>query len=226
MRMPTYTDLYYKGPANEGNPFLLPEEAVGYELDYRLKNNYLDFSLAGFYTQGTNLIDWVKQDLNDKWKTMNYTTLNTLGAEVTCNVFLNKILSNQKILKKLAIDYTWLHQDKKDAEQISNYTLNYLKHSVNVSLDHAIWKNIQAEWHFTCQDRNGQYEKYVDKVSQGLVSYEPFAVCDLKISYTDKGWNFSATVNNLFNTSYYDIGNIVQPGRWIRAGISKKIDFN
>jgi len=94
-----------------------------------------------------------------------------------------------------------------------------------LNLNHAIWKNIQANWHVTYQDRNGQYEKFVNNVSTGLVNYDPFIVCDMKISWAFSGWSIFGSVNNLFNTNYYDIGNIVQPGRWLKFGLSKKIDF-
>jgi iron complex outermembrane receptor protein len=226
MRMPTYTDLYYKGPANEGNPNLLPEEAVGYEFGFQNKSDLLKFSLTGFYSQGKNMIDWVKDDLADKWKTINYTSLNTVGAEVSINADFKKIFPEQTILKTVKVDYTFLDQNKMKTNLISNYSLNYLKHRIDFSLTHSIWKNIQANWHVTYQDRNGQYEKIVEKVSSGLVNFEPFIVCDLKISSSFSGWTLYGSVNNLFNNSYFDIGNVVQPGRWLKIGLTKKIDFH
>jgi vitamin B12 transporter len=226
MRMPTYTDLYYKGPANEGNPYLLPEEAIGYEFGYQNKSNFLKFSLTGFYSHGKNMIDWVKADLSEKWKTINHASLNTVGVEISTSADLESIFSEQSFLKALKIDFTFLNQNKIETNLISNYSLNYLKHRFDLNLTHSILKNIQANWHITYQDRNGQYEKFIDKVSTGLVNYEPFMVCDLKISWNFSGWSLFGSVNNLFNTSYYDIGNIVQPGRCIKIGITKKIDFH
>ena len=58
MRMPTYTDLYYQGPSNQGNPDLLPEEAIGYELGYKIQDKAYSASITGFCIQGKNLIDW------------------------------------------------------------------------------------------------------------------------------------------------------------------------
>jgi vitamin B12 transporter len=226
MRMPTYTDLYYKGAVNEGNPYLLPEEANGYELGFENKNKYLKFSLTGFYSQGKNMIDWVKANLDDKWKTINYAKLNTAGFELSVNTNFENIFTDQSILKSLKIDYTYLDQDKIKTDLISNYSLNYLKHRLDLNLNHSIWKNIQANWHVTYQDRNGQFEKIVDKVSSGLVNYDPFIICDLKISYNFNGWFVYGSVNNLFNVSYYDVGNVVQPGRWMKIGVSKKIEFH
>lgn len=226
MRMPTYTDLYYSGPSIEGNPYLLPEEAVGYELGFQNKNDFLKFSVTGFYSQGKNMIDWVKANLEDKWKTTNYTKLNSAGLELSVNTDFERFFPDQSILRNLKIDYTFLNQNKIETSLISNYSLNYLKHRLDLNLNHTIWKNIQANWHVTYQDRNGKFEKIVDKASLGLVNFEPFFVCDLKISCNFSGWSIYGSVNNLLNVSYYDIGNIVQPGRWIKIGISKKVEFH
>ena len=35
-----------------------------------------------------------------------------------------------------------------------------------------------------------------------------------------------AKVNNIFNLDYVDIGNVIQPGRWAKVGISYQLDFN
>jgi vitamin B12 transporter len=225
MRMPTYTDLYYKGPANAGNSNLLPEEALGYEIGFQNKNDLYKFSVTGFYSQGKNMIDWVKATLEDKWKTINHTKLNTSGVEVSINTNFKNILPDQSFLKTVKIDYTFLNQEKIKTDLISNYSLNYLKHRLDLNINHEIWKNIQANWHVTYQDRNGQYEKFVDKLSSGLVNYEPFILCDLKIMCNFSGWSIYGSVNNLFNINYYDIGNVVQPGRWLKIGLSKKIEF-
>jgi vitamin B12 transporter len=226
MRMPTYTDLYYQGATNEGNPNLLPEEATGYELGFKKETGPVRFSLTGFYSQGKNMIDWVKANLEEKWKTVNYASLNTTGVEISTTTDLERILPRQSILKTLKIDYTFLNQNKIKTDLISNYSRNYLKHRLDLNLNHLIWKNIQANWHVTYQDRNGQFVKYVEKVSSGLVNYEPFIVCDLKILYSFSGWSVYGSINNLFKVNYYDIGNVVQPGRWFKVGVSKKIEFH
>jgi iron complex outermembrane receptor protein len=225
MRMPTFTDLYYSGPVNKGNPFLLPEEAVGYEFGYQFKGQYLNVSASAFYSEGKNLIDWVKQDLNDVWHTVNHSQISTMGAEFSMQASLDKILPNQKFLKRLKIDYTYLHQDKPETNLISNYSLSYLKQRVDINFSHAIIRNFSVDWHFSYQDRNGQYEKFADKVSQGLAEYDPFFLCDMKISYQNAGWSVYGMVNNLFNHTYFDIGNIAQPGRWIKIGVVKKFGF-
>jgi vitamin B12 transporter len=225
MRMPTFTDLYYTSPNNEGNPTLLPEEALGYDLGTRFKNDFLKASVTGFFTQGKNMIDWVRETTEDKWRTINYTELNTLGIEVNAKINFTTLIENQNVLNSAKIAYTFIDQQQIESQLISNYSLNYLKHRFDFSLNHNIWKNIIANWHVAYQDRNGQYEKFEDKKSKGMTDYDPFWTVDLKVGWQKNGWNISAEAKNLFDVSHYDFGNIPQPGRWLKLGLAKKIEF-
>jgi len=52
------------------------------------------------------------------------------------------------------------------------------------------------------------------------VPYKGFILADLKIVWNGKNVKPFAQATNLFNTKYEFIGNLPQPGRWIKAGIS------
>ncbi|MBN1926233.1 MAG: TonB-dependent receptor [Prolixibacteraceae bacterium] len=225
MRMPTFTDLYYRGPNNTGNPALLPEEAMGYELGLKYISDVITGNAAVFYTQGKNLIDWVKNNVEDPWRTENYSTLNTLGAEASLKFNLYKMLPGQSFFKQVNVQYTHLDQQKPETDIISNYSLNYLRHRIDITVLHSVIKNVYVNWHFAYQDRNGQYEKIVKGQSLGLVDFEPFFTTDFKIYWEFKGWQASCSINNLFDVDYYDIGNVPQPGRWVRFGLFKKLHF-
>lgn len=226
MRMPTFTDLYYQGPSNEGNSELLPEEALGYELGYKFQHPVISYSATGFYVQGKNLIDWVRVPGETKWKTLNYAQLNTYGFELYLKANLLTAFPAQSILKEFKLSYTNVNQNKEETSLESNYALNYLKHRIDFNLNHAVMKNLMATWHVAFQDRNGKYEKFENSQSSGLTDYKPFTTIDLKLNWHFKGWNFYSMFNNIFNISYYDIGNVPQPGRWVKFGVSKKIGFD
>jgi iron complex outermembrane receptor protein len=225
MRMPTYTDLYYQGPNNIGNPGLLPEEALGFDLGLKHTAGFFKSNFTLFYMHGKNLIDWVKEEADDPWKTVNYTGLNTAGAEISATVNMIKLIPGQSFFQHANIQYTFIDQQKAKQNLISHYTLNYLRHRVDASIRHAIIRNVYVTWHIAYQNRNGQYEKFVDGESAGLVGYSPFFTTDLKVYLKYKGWQLSGRINNIFDVQYYDIGNVPQPGRWIRFGFSKKINF-
>jgi vitamin B12 transporter len=225
MRLPTFTDLYYKGPVNEGNPALKPEQALGYEIGFQQQHRLYRTKITGFLIRGTNLIDWVRNPDEMIWKTTNHAQLNTLGMELTGLIKLKQAFPDQNILTEFKVGYTHLQQQKIETELISNYSLNYLKHRLDLGLSHNLAKNVSASWQIAIQDRFGQYEKFEYSKSVGFVNYEPFMLVDLRLNWTKKGWTVYGAANNLFDISYVDIGNVIQPGRWLKIGVSKKIEF-
>ena len=71
--------------------------------------------------------------------------------------------------------------------------------------------NISYRW----QDRVGNYQKGND-----LVSYDPYSLLDARLSWDDTRYTLYCEANNILNKTYYDHGNIPQPGIWVRAGAS------
>lgn len=224
MRMPTFTDLYYSGPNNEGNKNLLPEMATGYELGYKYTRPAINFTAIAFYSQGENMIDWVRETVNDKWRTINYTNLNTLGFELVIETDLSQLFENQCILKNIKLNYSNINQQKIESKLISNYSLNYLKHRVNLNLRHVVWKNLEANWQVAYQHRNGEFEQFIEKTSIVMVAYSPFITTDVKLMWQKADLTVYAKINNLFNVEYYDFGNIMQPRRWVQFGVAMKMD--
>lgn len=223
LRMPTYTDLYYKGPTNIGNPDLEPEEAStiegGVKMNYDLVRGHAVF----FYRKGKDLIDWVKQENDDVWQPQNLTDVNNLGLELqTVLQFRNKFGTSYP---NINLSYLYNNIDKKDEGVVSNYVLDNLKHKMTGSLNQQLAKNLSIDFRFVFQDREGTYTKYEDTVSLGEVDYDPFWVFDSKLSYSNKAFTIFASVNNIFDKKYNDIGNVIQPGRWFKAGISYQVDF-
>ena len=60
LRMPTFTDLYYSGPTNIGNPDLKPEKSASLEGGMKLNRRLIKGHVVFFYRNGKNIIDWVK----------------------------------------------------------------------------------------------------------------------------------------------------------------------
>jgi iron complex outermembrane receptor protein len=70
LRLPTFTDLFYSGPSNIGNPNLKPEEALSYEAGLKFNNSFIKSNLSFYYRDSRNLIAWVKPinaDPGAKW---------------------------------------------------------------------------------------------------------------------------------------------------------------
>lgn len=223
LRLPTFTDLYYTGPRDKNNPELKPEEANHFEAGFKYGSNGIVGNLSAFYRMGKNMIDRIKQP-DGLWQPQNITELDTRGLEVSATIIFTDLLGYETLLTKAGISYNYTEISKDAGSFESAYLLDNLKHKIAVNLTHKIYKNISAVWYTNYQDRNGNYEKYnpVTK-TKTIVSYNPFLVLDGRIMWQPAMLTIFAEVSNIFDTDYYDFGNIAQPGRWIKAGVSVNI---
>ncbi len=209
-RLPTFTDLYYQGPANMGNPALQPEQAVTYELGtkYFDLQNYI--TAAVFLRNANNTIDWIKYRVKDKWQPQNLTRLQTYGLEVSWKHRFNK-----GFIKKAALSYAFLYMEKGDNEQvISKYVLDYLKHKFNISLSHRFLFDTNLQWTAVYKNREGQYLNYIDNQYR-LFDYKPYAVVNLKLNKEIGKSRLGLSIENLFDVKYNDLSYVQMPGRWI-----------
>jgi iron complex outermembrane receptor protein len=215
LRLPTFTDLYYKSATQIANPNLKPEESLTAELGMRWANYGFRTNLSTYYRIGQNLIDWVKRADEEKWQSVNHTRVDAMGGEV------NVGYSHGYWLKNIEISYAYCHLNKEAGELLSKYALDYLEHKLALHLEHGIYKGFGASWQATYQSRNGAYS---DK--QGNTqTYQPFWLLDGRIFWQTDKLHVFVESSNLLNTHYYDYGGIEQPGRWVKAGISLNLDL-
>jgi iron complex outermembrane receptor protein len=217
LRMPTFTDLFYSGPTNIGNPDLKPEESVNYEGGIKL--NYKGFSghTGVFYRMGKNLIDWVRENETDKWQAQNLTDINAKGIELDATFFPEKIWNKQTFLTKFGVNYSYTELEKGENDVFSYYVLDNLKHKLDIEINHKLWKNLQGSWRVSYQDRNGMRTK--------TESYKPFWQVNTRIMWKTPSTEFYVMASNLFDVTYYDLGTVEQPGRWISIGFNHQIRF-
>jgi len=225
MRMPTFTDLYYNGPSNIGNPDLKPEKSLTVEGGLKYNNKAIKAHLNAFYRNGKDLIDWVREDQEEKWKTQNLTEVNSFGIESGFDISPEKVLGQPIFIKKVKLNYSYIKLDKGNQEYFSNYVLDNLKHKFDVSMYHNIWKNLAANWQLSYQDRNGSYMQFEDGDYTGEVAYDPFWLVNLKLYWKHKNLELYSSVSNLLDEKYNDIGNLQQPGRWFTFGVHYKLKF-
>lgn len=218
LRMPTFTDLYYQGPTNVGNPNLKPERSETFEGGFKLNHSVFRGHLLFFYRKGHNIIDWIKTDTSEKWQPQNLTELRSFGTEIQMEIYLQKKYG--RYVPDLRISYLYNNQTKEDGDFISRYVLDNLKNKLTGSISQQIVKNLALNLQVVYQDREGSYIKYENTQEIGETDYLPFWLFDGKLLWQLKRMTVFASVNNIFNTEYTDIENVVQPGRWIKAGLS------
>ncbi|MFA8300859.1 MAG: TonB-dependent receptor plug domain-containing protein [Hyphomicrobiales bacterium] len=225
LRLPTFTDLFYDGPNNIGNPNLKPEEAVTLEAGLKYNNRSLDASASVFNRWGTNTIDWVKENKNDDWMPDNFTDVNTFGVQLQASYNFIPQFGRDFFLRQVKLSYSFLNANKDSNGLMSRYVLDYLKHRFTFYSDFHIWKGLGLSLNLNYQDRNGSYLKYdFDKKSYvGEVPFDPFFLMDAKAYYNYKVYTFFVSASNILDVDYIDISNVTQAGRWIKAGFNIKL---
>ena len=225
MRMPTYTDLYYNGPTNVGNPDLKPETSSTIEGGVKFNTEGIQGHVDAFYRKGKDIIDWVRTSEELKWETRNLTEINSTGIEAQLQMIPDKIFKKSIFLKKVNLNYSYIHLDKGSNNYLSNYILDNLKHKFDLSVNHSIAGCFSANWQISWQDRNGTYTLFEDDSFTREIHYDPFWLTNLKVYWKKKNLELYSVVSNIFDKTYIDLGNLAQPGRWVSFGISYKLNF-
>lgn len=219
LRMPTFTDLYYTSPTNIGNPSLLPEKAVAYESGFKYVFKGIEGHVAYFHRDGRDMIDWIKKPGDNIWYAENITKLNTDGIEFSAKIDPQRLFDQKMFIKSINLSWSWLTQNKQSGIDASQYVLDFMNHKIDLGISHDIVKNIGINWQISYQDRNGSYTNWDGSKYGNLVEYKPFVLVDSRLHYTKNGTNIYLEASNLFNNTYYDFGNIRQPGRTFRIGL-------
>ena len=217
LRMPTFTDLFYNGPTNIGNPNLKPEKSTTYEGGFKVKSKGYVGRASVYHRRGKDLIDWVRETETEKWQTKNLTKINSTGLELSNMLFPEKIWQRELAITKIGFNYSYSTLTKVKDYFFSNYVLDNLKHKFDLDLEHRIWKNLKGSWRVSYQDRNGMRTR--------TESYKPFWLVNSRIMWKTASTEIYAIASNLFGINYYDHGPVLQPGRWISFGVSHQIDF-
>lgn len=225
LRMPTFTDLYYSGPTNEGNPDLKPEKTMTFEGGVKFNSKYMNSHAVIFFRQGTNLIDWVKTENEAVWRSMNHTQINSKGFEFSLKYLPAEHLG-EKWPQIVNIGYFFNNQSKDEGALISYYILDNLRHKFVASVNQQVTRKFSVDFKFIFQDREGTFSLFRAGESAVETPYDPFWLMDIKMLYQIQSFNLFISLNNAFNKNYFDLGNVPQPGRWFKTGVSYKIDFD
>ncbi len=222
LRMPTFTDMFYESPTQQGNPRLIPEEATTLEIGIKYNNAALKGYISAFRHCGYNMIDWVKDPSPDSiiWRSRNYARISYTGIECSLTMTPTETSIFKRILS-FSISYAFLQADSNRNYMLSKYAIDNLRHQITSSVDFRIAWKLYFSGRLTYQDRNGVYQNPAGQV----LSHKPFWLSDARIFWNDRHFTLYTEASNIFNVRYYDIGGIVQPGAWFRGGIVVHFDF-
>ena len=228
LRLPTFTDFFYKSPSQEGNTNLRPEENSAFRLGTTFSPaEGVTMNVFALYNHGLNVMDWVMYNAQDKFHATNF-QLDTYGVSASMMVDGAQVLGENQPIRRLRLDYAYLTQQRKDAVVYfkSNYALEYLRHKFVATLDHRVYSRLNASWVFRLQERNGNYV-VVDRTNPAKLKetgqLQPYGLhgrLDLKLHWDAKNYSFFCDLQNLTNHRFFDLANVEQPGFVLMAGAS------
>lgn len=199
-RVPSYTDLYYKDPANLGNANLKPEYAIAYEAGLKLFDiEWLSGQVSYFYRQGNQIIDYVKNNSTDPWQAQNLVNINAQGVDA------NIAITPNEWLKKLTVGYTSVSATKGQETNFSKYALDNLANQFTANLLLQYTDKLYHSINYRYSDR---------------VALANYWVIDTRIGWQEDKWSVFIDATNLFDATYTETNLVVMPGRWIKGGIS------
>ena len=192
-RIPTYTDLYYVGPTTQGNADLKPESALAEEVGFKYLTSKIQLNFAVFNRNSSDLIDWTKDNEEDKWETRNFSKVVTKGFEASINYKFDL----GKFSQNIKLSYNYLDDKIKDTNvEYTRYSLNSLKHqfSTGISIKFLSFLDHSIDFRFV-ERTNG----------------ESYNILDLKMRANFNKLELSATANNIFNTEYTETNLVPMP---------------
>lgn len=224
LRMPTFTELYYSVGGHKADKYLKPEEMQAVEVGVKYLRPGIRGTLSLYRYHGTDMIDWIKdisQGDDAPWQSVNHAVINTMGAEASVLVDIRELMQRDAFVRSVNVSYSYIDQDKETTPNLqSKYTLEYLRHKFVAQANFRIWKLLEMNVSYRWQDRMGNYQK-----GNSMVPYEPYSLVDARLSWNAPQYKIYVEGNNLLNKTYYDHGNIPQPGIWVRAGASYRFKF-
>jgi len=204
-RIPTFTDLYYLGPTTKGNPYLKPESALAEEIGVKFISEKIQWNFAIFNRNSNDLIDWTKDNEEDKWETRNFSNVITKGFETSLKYNFNVGDYNQNIY----LGYNYIDDNIKDSNvDFTRYSLNSLKHQLSTSIRAKFSSLLDQSISF----------RFVERTNG-----ETYNVLDAKIRAKFNKLELSVAANNIFNTEYTETNAVPMPKGNVMLGLSYQI---
>ena len=216
-RMPTFTELYYSVGGHRADPDLKAEKLRALEGGVKVLGRGFRAVAAAYYNRGYDLIDWIMDTSagdDAPWMSVNHTRLNTFGQEVSFRLTFPDIFGNPDFFfRSLNLGYSHQSQNKQlEANVRSLYSLEYIRHKVVAQADFRFGKNLDLDVSWRYVDRN-----------TGSALLAPYSLLDARLNYAFPWMSLFLRANNLLNRTWYDFGDIPQPGLWLMAGVSCRL---
>lgn len=212
LHLPTFTDLFYKDPVNQGNLNLVPNRINSFEAGIRNSAGHVNLKLAAFYNKGRDVIEWLWSYNTNSFKPVNVNHYESAGvsSNITARI-------SQPFPVKVILNYTWLTIHKSIPDSVAKYY--NLKHKLAIGLYIEPVNHFSVTWNISYQDRFGSAVVYNEDSGFSQIAYKPFWLMDLAFSWSFKMVQLYTEASNLLNRQYIDAGSTRQPGIWVKGGV-------
>ena len=222
LRMPTWTDLYYKAGVQRGSTSLKAEKAWQLALNAHYTWSWQNAGqltlIADIYHRwGQDIIDWNYNETDSLFYATNQNRVNTFGVEGGVEYRFNPWL------RSVRLNYAFTNLSLDLTKAKSNY-LDYLRHKLTFQINHGIyvWSRgcVGALWSLRWQQREGAY---VDIYGTPGNAFQPVILLDGSVYLELPHVRISLDCTNMTNRHYYDYGGILMPGAHGRISIMATI---
>jgi outer membrane cobalamin receptor len=201
-RVPTFTERYYSDPANLARADVGPERAWAGEAGVDL------FLPGGLFAQGTvfgradsDVIDWLRPTVADRWQTYNVRDIDTRGVEIG----VRRHFHGGFVLAQ----FTGLDIEAPAVTQLSKYALDYASRSFVAAslLPLPAGLRLAPRLEYRRRQRPIQPEEYV--------------LVDVRLSRPFGSWmELSLDGMNLLDRRYHEIAGVPMPGAAFLVGLT------
>ena len=192
-RAPTFTERYYRSPANVGDPDLEPESAWSLEAGGVVQGEGWKAEATGFVRREDHRIDWIVRQPNGPWEAVNLGQMDLVGLSlrltfhplpgVGCNLF-----------------YTGMdRRDRDEASPLTKYSWTVASHRLQSGVDWRFGRTT-ASW----------ITRYIHR--------EDGASLWLMDGNVETRWGrvgLGLSLKNLLDTDYEEIRGVPLPGRHV-----------
>jgi iron complex outermembrane receptor protein len=221
VRHPSFTDLYYTLGGAVGSEDLKSEYAdqgeVGARWNISSSQSTHQFSIetTRFIRQGRNLIDWVQFDGSDLYEATNVAEVDFFGGDLSM-LYQRADAPKQLHLRSLRLGAAWLEANRVASGFTSNYVFDYMRNKYDIVVNFGTAGPLDFSVRGSAQNRNVQ-----SAISEDLFTHLWGA--DINFQGNDGAslrWRGSVRLDNLFDVEFADRGQVLQPGRMVRFGLT------
>lgn len=213
-RLPTYTDLYYKGPTNIGNDLLQPEKSKYAEGGLKYNDKQFAMNASYFIRRIDNFIDWVKSVQTDPWQPKNFSQVNTKGLTLSADYTLKPVAGSAISNLRFGMGYTYLDPSFKTtlaSAVISRYAVESLRNQLSGTLNASFYNLVDLTLTARYNER---------------VNYKRYTVMDARLAFRKQNYSVYLEGANLFNVQYIEASAVPMPGSWFSLGVKAAIFKN